>query len=66
MQLASQFPSTSYTAARNDWPGIYDQPLTERNFGGQRPYPTSVGKGKARATDHFRLPHPPFTGDTSE
>jgi len=65
-RLDSPLPTDMYTATGNDRPGMYNQPPTEPDLRSQWPYPTSVGKGKARATDHFPPARPSTTGDTSE
>jgi hypothetical protein len=57
--LDSPLPTTLYATAGNN------QPLTGKNSSGQWPYPTSVGKGKTRATDHLPI-RPSTTGNTSK
>jgi len=53
-------------AAGNDQPRMSDWPLAEPSVDNQWPYPTSVGKGKARAADHLPSFRPSTTGDTSK
>ena len=62
----SPLPVTTYAAAGNGWSGTYDMPPDEPNLGSQWPYPTSMLKGKARATDNVLQVNPPPTGDTSK
>jgi len=66
IRLDSPLPTDTYAATGNDRPGVYDQPLVAPDLRDQWPYPTSVGKGKARATDHPSPTYPSTTGDMSK
>lgn len=51
-RLDSPIPIAAPIVTGSCWFGEYGQSLKMQNYGGQWPYPTSVGKGKARATEY--------------
>ena len=65
-RLESPPPVETYAAVRDYRSAMYDQPLTAPDLCDQWPYPTSVDKGKARATDHILPTLPSPTGNASK